>query len=97
MTGYWDAFIGSLRGLFWYILDWLVGYGTNAIQGTLDLFASVLPGPVAGAVTAVAPYLELANAWVPLDFMLVGLVSYYTFAVTVYVSRHIIKLIPTVG
>lgn len=97
MYNLWEALLGVLRGLFYYIFDFLVGEGTNIISQLTAALVANVPGPVAGAVTACAPYLEIANAWAPIDYMFLLVGGYYVVAVTTYTVRHIVKLIPTIG
>jgi len=98
MTAFWDSLYGGLRSIFWYAIKWLLGYGSDALQGVIDVIAFCLPLEYFGVDTALLKaFLKIANAWIPLDLASGMLLCYLGLRITILTVRMVIKLIPTIG
>ena len=65
----------------------------NAVDALCVLIASGL----ASWNSVVGPYLNVVNAWVPLDFGINCLIAYYSYLAILVGFRWILKFIPTIG
>jgi len=95
--GFWDAIYGGMRELFWFAIRHLMGYGGSLLGGVIDSLASYLPAGIGSALATFADYIDIVNAWVPIDIG-VGLLGLWISAkLSILTVRHLIKMIPTVG
>lgn len=97
MDTFWDGLYGGLREWFWWIVRVIMGYGQSLCSDALAALASAMPEGTGSFLIVVADYIDIVNAWVPIDAG-VGLIGIWiTARLSVLTVRHIIKFVPTLG
>lgn len=95
--GFWDSLYGGLKELFWYVVRHLMGYGGSFLATIVDSLIEALPSGVGDSLAVFSDYIDIANAWIPIDIGVVLLSTWITAKLAILTVRHIIKMIPTVG
>ena len=88
-----SVFQNALSG-FW---DWLVESVDTIFSALLDHLFAAIPEQFQADAASYGQYIEVANAWVPLDYGITLLGIYYTFLSVFVVIKFVLKLIPGVG
>lgn len=94
---FWDALYNGLVEFFWFCIRHLMGYGASLLGDVLEAFGSFLPSSVAPYLVLVSGYIDVVNAWIPIDAGVGLYVLYLTGKFSALTVRHIIKMIPTIG
>jgi hypothetical protein len=95
--GFWDSIYGGMRELFWFAIRHLMGYGGSILSTVIDTLAGYFPEGIATNLVAFTDYIDILNAWIPIDVGLAFLVTWVTAKIAILTVRHLIKMIPTVG
>lgn len=89
--------IGSyIHAAFMMVINAIIAIAMAFIIPVLTLIGSLLPTTWKTAITEFVPWLNCILTWVPLDFGLTLLVSYYAIKATLLIIRFILKAIPGV-
>ena len=85
-----------IEALQWF-WDWLVWTVGVLADGLVNGFIRDLPVFDGTGFEVAADYLEVANQWLPLDFLMLALATMWTFILAFIIVKFIWKAIPTTG
>ena len=88
--GFWQNVLS-----FWW--NWLLSTMLDMANSLMGAIVNNMPSGWQANISGIAPYVSLANAWVPIDLGLVLLGLYYTFLGVFVAVKFILKLIPGIG
>lgn len=97
MDTYWDAFYGGLREVFWFAVRHLMGYGGSLCADVIEALLGYLPEDLGAGLASYTFYIDIANAWIPIDLGVVLFGVWVTAKFAILTTRHIIKMIPGIG
>lgn len=88
-----------LKSVLFWLFDQIKALALFVFDPLLTLLAglSIYLTPAIAVWTSLIYWVEVANAWVPIDVGLGLLAAYYTFLAIFVVSKFILKLIPGIG
>lgn len=93
----WNQLLGGLRGLFQWLLDYIIGTGTNVLGWVIAELDTMMPEAANLDLTVVSPYVAAVNAWVPLDLAISLCGAYISIYAFVHGIKWLLKLIPGLG
>lgn len=95
----WENLFGGLRQVFWYAFNHITGYGTQLLDGLIDIIGGYLPVGwlTPEQITNIKGYAAIVNAWVPVDVFITVHSGYMVAFIAAITIRHVIKMIPTLG
>ncbi len=93
----WNQLLGGFRGLFQWLLDYIIGTGTNVLGWVIDELDGMIPEAANLDLTVLTPYVAAVNAWVPLDLGVTLCGTYISIYAFVAGIKWLLKLIPGLG
>jgi len=97
MEGFWSALYTGLREWFWWVVRVIMGYGESLCGDALEALQGAMPDGTGAYLITVADYIDVVNAWVPIDAGVGMLGLWMTAKLSCLTVRHIIKFVPTLG
>ena len=91
---WWESVFVSALEAFW---NWLVASVESVFSTVLDYLFAAVPADYTTNASAFRHYIEVANAWVALDYGFTMMGVFYTFLAVFVVLKFVLKIIPTVG
>ncbi len=91
---WWETAIINAIKAFW---EWLTDSLGAMVNGGFDFLLSMIPANWQANLEPMKVWIEVANSWVPLDYGITLLTTYYTFLAVFVSVKFVLKLIPTIG
>jgi len=94
-------YTGGERGVLPLAIDGVIGLCWSLTRPIIDRLLDSVPNDriaaFAGYFAGIGYYFKIANAWLPIDYATVLLVSFYSFQGAFWAIKMVLKVIPFVG